>query len=63
MSIIQEDDKIRSQFSRLNIYTILLTYLTMLGCCNSLRRDISLIAVDGMPSSSFSNLIFFIATI
>ena len=35
----------------------------MFGCCNSFKRDISLIAVDGMPSSSASNLIFFRAKI
>jgi hypothetical protein len=42
---------------------ILLIYLTIFGCCNSLSSDISLIAVEGMPSSSLSSLIFFIATI
>jgi hypothetical protein len=38
-------------------------YWTMLGWgCNYLRIDISLIAVEGTPSSSFSNLIFLTAT-
>ena len=38
-------------------------YLTILGCgLSSLRMEISLMAVDGTPSSSFSNLIFFKAT-
>lgn len=35
----------------------------MLGCCSSFSREISLIAVDGIPSSSLSRRIFFIATI
>lgn len=38
------------------------TYSTMLGCLMPLRREISRIAVDGTPSSSFSSLIFFRAT-
>ena len=37
--------------------------LTILGCLNSFKREISLIAVDGIPSSSASNLIRFKATI
>eukprot|EP00826_Nyctotherus_ovalis_P018919 TRINITY_DN1574_c0_g1_i9.p1 TRINITY_DN1574_c0_g1~~TRINITY_DN1574_c0_g1_i9.p1 ORF type:complete len:101 (-),score=26.14 TRINITY_DN1574_c0_g1_i9:235-492(-) len=37
--------------------------LTTLVCCISLRREISLMAVLGTPSSSFSSLIFFTATI
>ena len=32
------------------------TYLTILGCLSSLRSDISLIAVLGIPSPSASNL-------
>ena len=39
------------------------TYLTTFGCLIPFRREISLIAVDGTPSSSFSSLIFFIAQI
>ena len=35
----------------------------MLGCWSSLRREISLMAVLGTPSSSDSSLIFFMATI
>ncbi|KAM3139986.1 hypothetical protein pb186bvf_007786 [Paramecium bursaria] len=36
---------------------------TILGCgYNSFKIEISLIAVEGTPSSSFSNLIFFKAT-
>ena len=35
---------------------------TMFGCCSSLSSEISLRAVDGMPSSSSSNRIFFMAT-
>lgn len=31
--------------------------------CNSLRIEISRIAVDGTPSSSFSSLIFLSATV
>ena len=38
-------------------------YRTMLGCCSCLRRDISRIAVEGMPSSSASSRIFFSAII
>jgi hypothetical protein len=39
-------------------------YFTMFGCgCSSLRIEISRIAVEGTPSSSFSSLIFFKATI
>ena len=35
----------------------------MLGCCLSvLRREISLSALEGIPSSSFSNLMYLIAT-
>uniref|UniRef100_A0A915HQS5 Uncharacterized protein n=1 Tax=Romanomermis culicivorax TaxID=13658 RepID=A0A915HQS5_ROMCU len=37
-------------------------YLTTLGCLNSLRSEISRIAVDGTPSSSDSSRIFFSAT-
>jgi hypothetical protein len=38
-------------------------YLTMLGCgCSSFRIEISRIAVEGTPSSSFYSLIFFSAT-
>lgn len=36
---------------------------TMLGCCSCLRRDISRMAVDGMPSSSASSRIFLRAII
>ena len=35
----------------------------MFGCLRFLRREISLMAVLGTPSSSFSSLIFLIATI
>jgi len=38
------------------------TYSTMLGCLIPLRREISRIAVEGTPSSSFSSLIFLSAT-
>ena len=38
------------------------TYSTILGCLMPFRREISRIAVDGTPSSSFSSLIFFRAT-
>lgn len=38
-------------------------YWTMLGWgCSSLRMEISRMAVEGTPSSSFSSLIFFMAT-
>ena len=37
-------------------------YLTILGCCSSLRREISRMAVLGTPSSSDSSRIFFMAT-
>jgi len=40
-----------------------ITYSTMLGCFKFFNRDISLMAVLGTPSSSFSSLIFLIATI
>ena len=36
---------------------------TILGCCSSLRREISRIAVLGTPSSSCSNRIFLSAMI
>jgi hypothetical protein len=35
----------------------------MLGCFRFLSNEISRIAVEGTPSSSFSSLIFLIATI
>ncbi len=38
------------------------SYRTMFSCCNSLRRDISRMAVLGTPSSSDSSRIFFNAT-
>ena len=38
------------------------TYSTMFGCFRFLRREISLMAVLGTPSSSFSRRIFLIAT-
>ena len=44
--------------------TLYQIYLTILGWgCNSLRIEISRIAVDGTPSSSFSSLIFLSATV
>ena len=47
-----------------NLFSCMMTSmsLTMLGCCNSLSKEISLMAVDGTPSSSDSSRIFFIAT-
>ena len=39
------------------------TYSTTLGCLIPFKSDISLIAVLGTPSSSFSSFIFFKATI
>uniref|UniRef100_A0A2P2M2Y8 Cell division control protein 2 homolog n=1 Tax=Rhizophora mucronata TaxID=61149 RepID=A0A2P2M2Y8_RHIMU len=39
------------------------TYLTMLPCCISFKREISLMAVLGTPSSSCSNRIFFKAMV
>jgi preprotein translocase subunit SecF len=54
---------IKRTYYALKTCIILHIYLTIFGCCNSLSSDISLIAVDGMPSSSLSSLIFFIATI
>ena len=39
------------------------SYSTILGCLSSFKIEISLIAVEGIPSSSFSNLIFFNAII
>jgi hypothetical protein len=39
--------------------TNLKRYSTMLGCLSSLRIEISRMAVDGMPSSSFSRRICF----
>ena len=42
---------------------IQVTYSTTFGCLIPLRREISLMAVLGTPSSSFSNLIFLRATI
>lgn len=38
-------------------------YRTILGCCSCFKREISRIAVDGMPSSSASSRIFFRAMI
>ena len=38
------------------------TYSTTFGCLRFFSKEISLIAVDGTPSSSFSSLIFLIAT-
>lgn len=38
-------------------------YSTMFGCLRPLSREISRMAVLGTPSSSFSSLIFFRATI
>ena len=43
--------------------TIVTTYVTTFGWTSSFSNDISRIAVDGTPSSSLSNLIFFRATI
>lgn len=45
-----------------NNQSLLFTYQTIFGCSNSFNSDISLIAVDGTPSSSLSNRIFFKAT-
>ena len=39
------------------------SYLTIFGCLNSFNSDISLIAVEGIPSSSASSRILFKATI
>lgn len=39
-----------------------LTYHTIFGCCSSFNNEISLIAVEGTPSSSDSKRIFFRAT-
>lgn len=36
--------------------------MTTFGCCSSFRSEISLIEVDGTPSSSLSKRIFFSAT-
>ena len=44
-------------------YKFHLLYLTTLSCFNSLKRATSLNAVLGIPSSSYSSLICFIATI
>ena len=49
--------------SNINLITRRIIYSTMLGCLSPLSREISLIAVLGTPSSSFSSLIFFSATI
>ena len=39
-------------------------YFTILGCgCNSFKMEISRMAVEGTPSSSFSSFILFRATI
>lgn len=38
-------------------------YSTMFGCLRPFRREISLIAVEGTPSTSFSSLIFLRATV
>lgn len=38
------------------------TYSTTFGCLSPLSNEISLMAVDGTPSTSFSSLIFFSAT-
>lgn len=39
-----------------------LTHHTIFGCCSSFNKEISLIAVEGTPSSSDSKRIFFRAT-
>lgn len=39
-----------------------LAYHTIFGCCSSFNKEISLIAVEGTPSSSDSKRIFFRAT-
>jgi hypothetical protein len=54
---------IRNEAAKLMITSSLLTYSTMFGCLSPFKREISLIAVLGTPSSSFSSLIFFNATI
>ena len=41
---------------------LVFTYSTIFGCFMPLSSEISLIAVEGTPSSSFSSLIFFKAT-
>ena len=56
----KEDNKM--YIEKIKMVTQLFTYATMFGCCNSFKRDISRMAVDGTPSSSLSNLIFFKAT-
>lgn len=38
------------------------TYSTTFGCFRPFSKEISLIAVEGTPSTSFSSLIFFKAT-
>ncbi len=38
-------------------------YSTTLGCLSPFRSEISRIAVEGTPSTSFSSLIFFSATV
>ena len=43
-------------------FVVICTYSTMFGCLMPLRREISRMAVDGTPSSSFSSLIFLSAT-
>jgi len=45
-----------------NNQKIEITYSTIFGCLRFFNKEISRIAVDGTPSSSFSNLIFLIAT-
>lgn len=45
-----------------NLTQIFPTYHTIFGCCSSFNREISLIAVEGTPSSSDSRRIFFRAT-
>ena len=53
-----------TQYKTVNItYSSNCSYLTIFGCCSSFREEISLIAVEGTPSSSLSKRIFFIATI
>ena len=44
------------------ILVISKTYSTILGCFSPLSKEISLIAVEGTPSTSFSSLIFLRAT-
>lgn len=62
--VILQKIKLLSTYAR-NTFNkaIKITYSTILGCFKFFSKDISLIAVEGTPSSSFSSLIFLMATV